>query len=280
MRIEFHTDTVKKSNEDIYGLTKRGAFVIDGASALTDRSFVPDGNDVSWMVQWWRDYLDGHLDDTSYSIKEILKEGVRKFNKEYGRYVDLDSLEAHEQLSAGIAILRKNGDILESFVLGDVEISVKSRKGECSIVTDQALKGLDAEVIDLMRRNHQREKQVIFKGFTEQELEILIRNRKKMNVPGGYYILGHSVDAIDMGIYRTFQADEIEKCLLSTDGIVPLNYKYTRSNLLERIRQSGVRDVIRELRGMEESDREKRSIGRLKTHDDATLIYLDFSLQS
>ena len=280
MRIEFHTDTVKKSNEDIYGLTKRGAFVIDGASALTDRSFVPDGNDVSWMVQWWRDYLDGHLDDTSYSIKEILKEGVRKFNWEYGRYVDLDSLEAHEQLSAGIAILRKNGDILESFVLGDVEISVKSINGECSIVTDQALKGLDAEVIDLMRRNHQREKQVIFKGFTEQELDVLIRNRKKMNVPGGYYILGHSVEAIDMGIYRTFQADEIEKCLLSTDGIVPLNYKYTRSNLLERIRQSGVREVIRELRGMEESDREKRSIGRLKTHDDATLIYLDFGLQS
>ena len=101
-----------------------------------------------------------------------------------------------------------------------------------------------------------------------------------MNVPGGYYILGHSVEAIDMGIYRTFQADEIEKCLLSTDGIVPLNYKYTRSNLLERIRQSGVREVIRELRGMEESDREKRSIGRLKPHDDATLIYLDFGLQS
>ncbi len=280
MRIEFHTDTVKTSNEDIYGLTKRGAFVIDGASALTSRSFVPEGNDVSWMVQWWRDYLEEHLDDITFTIQEILKDGIRNFNKDYGRFVDLANLQPHEQLSAGIAILRKNGNILESYVLGDVEISVEGRNGDCSIVTDQALKGLDAEVIELMRRNHEREKQVVFKGFTEKELEILIRNRKKMNVAGGYYILGHSVEAVDMGIFKTFQIDEIERCLLSTDGIVPLNYKYNRSNLLDRIRSKGVREIIRELRGMEESDREKRSMGRLKTHDDATVIYLDFGLQS
>lgn len=280
MRIQFHTDSVKKSNEDIYGLTKRGAFVIDGASALTNRSFVPDGNDVSWMVQWWRNYLDNHLDDTTYSIQEIMKKGIEEFNREYGKFVDLKTLQPHEQLSAGIAIVRKNDDLLESYVLGDVEISIENKSGECQIVTDDALKGLDSEVVELMRRNHQRERQLVFKGFTEEEMDILIRNRKKMNIPGGYFILGHSTDAVDMGIYKTFQIKDVERCLLSTDGIVPLNYKYSRRNLLDRIRAKGVREVIRELRGLEESDREKRTIGRLKTHDDVTVVYLDFGLQS
>ncbi len=279
MRIEFHSDTAKKSNEDIYGLTKMSAYVIDGASALTDRSFTPDGNDVSWMVHWWKGYLDNNIDDMTKTIQEILREGIRRLNSEYRKFVDLDTLEPHEQLSAGIAIVRKNGETLEAYVLGDVEITIEDKSGECSIVTDNSIKGLDLEVIELMRRNHQREHQVVFRGFTQEELSFLVNNRKKMNSPGGYFILSHNIDAVDMGIFKSFQISEIEKCLLATDGIVPLNVKYSRKNLLERIRSNGVREIIKELRRLEVSDREKQAIGRLKTHDDATLVYLDFGFQ-
>lgn len=280
MRIEFHTDSVKRNNEDIYGLTNRSAFVIDGASALTGRSFTPGGNDVSWMVSWWKNFLNENIDDTTISIQSILKLGVREFNSDYGKFVDINTLLPHEQLSAGIAIIRKNGDVLESFVLGDVEISVEDKYSKCIIITDSKLKGFDSEVIELMKTNHERENQLVFKGFTQEELDILISNRQKMNTIDGYFILGHSDEAIDHGIYEEFDIKDIARCLLSTDGIVPLNFKYTRRSLLERIRTAGVRNVIRELRGLEELDLEKRSIGRLKTHDDATVIYLDFSLQS
>lgn len=280
MKIQYYTDSVKKSNEDIYGLTKKGAFVIDGASSLTEKNFTPDGNDVSWMVKWWRDYLDNNLDNTLFTIQQILKEGIKRFNREYGKYVDLNSLKPHEQLSAGIAILRKNGNLLESYVLGDVEISIENKTGECTIVTDTFLKGMDSEVIELMRRNHQRENQLVFKGFTEEELEILTRNRMTMNVKGGYFILGHSVDAVDMGIYKTFNINEVQKCLLSTDGIIPLDSKYSRKILLERIGINGVKEIIKELREIEKSDILRKKIGRLKTHDDATVVYLDFGLQS
>lgn len=280
MKIEFHSDSVKKYNEDTYGLTYKSAFVIDGASALTDRSFIPGNNDVSWMVNWWKDFLYKSLDDTTNSIQSILKHGVRNFNIDYGKFIDIETLLPHEQLSAGIGIVRKNGDILESFVLGDVEISLEDKYSKCHIVTDSAVKGFDSEVIELMKNNNEREKQLVFKGFTEEELSILISNRKKMNTAGGYFILGHSEDAINYGVYKEFHIKDIAGCLLSTDGIVPLNFKYTRKNLLDRIRAIGVRNIIRELRGLEESDLGKRSIARLKTHDDATVIYLDFSLQS
>ena len=71
MKIEFYTDTVKKSNEDIYGITRNGAFVIDGASALTDKNYTPSGNDVSWMVHWWKDYLEENLDNTLILFKRF-----------------------------------------------------------------------------------------------------------------------------------------------------------------------------------------------------------------
>lgn len=279
MRIEYHTDTVKKYNEDIYGLTKRSAFVLDGASALSNNSYTPDKNDVSWMVNWWKEYLYLNIDDTTSTIQSILRNGVREFNREYGKFVDINSLEPHEQLSAGIAVVRKNKNTLEAYVLGDVEITAEDKSGICYVITDTALKELDSEVIELMRRNKYRENEVVFKGFTEAELEILIRNRSRMNTDGGYFILGHSEDAIDFGIYKELDITQINRCLLSTDGIVPLSVKYSRETLLDQIRSKGVKNIIKELRGIEEMDKEKRFIGRLKTHDDATVVYLDFTLQ-
>ena len=99
-----------------------------------------------------------------------------------------------------------------------------------------------------------------------------------MNKPGGYFILSHSKEAVDRGIYKTIPVESIERCLLATDGLVPLSYRYSKKSLLDRIREKGAKELIKELRNLEEADRDKRNIGRLKTHDDATLIYLDFGL--
>jgi Protein phosphatase 2C len=278
MKIEFYTDTVKESNEDIYGITRIGAFVIDGASALTDKNYTPSGNDVSWMVHLWKDYLEENLDNTLYSIQKILEEGIDHFNKEYGKFVDLSTLKPYEQLSAGISIVRKNGEFLEAYVLGDVEITIEDKDREFIVITDTSLENLDGEVKQIMGRNKKRKDQIVFKEFTQEELDILILNRSKMNEPGGYFILSHSKEAVDMGIYKTIPVESIERCLLATDGLVPLSYRYSKKSLLDRIREKGAKELIKELRNLEEADKDKRNIGRLKTHDDATLIYLDFGL--
>lgn len=280
MKIEFYTDTVKKRNEDIYGITRNGAFVLDGASALTDKNYTTSGNDVNWMVNWWKGYLEETLDNTRYSIQGILEEGIDHFNNAYGKYVDLSTLKPYEQLSAGIAIVRKNEGFLESYVLGDVEITIEDKDGECKVVTDKSIMNLDNQVIHSMGKNKKRKDQLVFKDFTQEELDILRINRSKMNEPEGYYILSHCKEAVDMGIYKTIPIESVEKCLLATDGLVPLSYRYSKKSLLERIRENGAKEIIKELRNLEEADKDKKTIGRLKTHDDATLIYLGFGLES
>ena len=165
MKIEFYTDTVKKSNEDIYGITRNGAFVLDGASALTDKNYTPSGNDVNWMVNWWKEYLEENLDNTLYSIQEILEEGIDHFNKEYGKFVDLSTLKPYEQLSAGIAIVRKNGEFLESYVLGDVEITIEDKDSECMVITDSSIKNLDDEVIQMYGQEQKKKGPTCLQGF-------------------------------------------------------------------------------------------------------------------
>lgn len=278
MEIDYYTDTVKKSNEDIYGITRFGAFVIDGASALTDKNYTPSGNDLNWMIHWWKQYLEENLDHTRYGIQEILKEGIERFNEEYGKFVDISTLKPYEQLSAAIAIVRKNGEFLESYVLGDVEIILENKDREFIVITDSSISNFDGQVIQLMGSNKKRQDAIVFKGFTQEELDILISNRSKMNEPGGYFILSHSQEAVDRGIYKTIPVESIKRCLLATDGIMPLRSKYSKKALLNRIKEKGAQELIKELRNLEEVDSDKRSIGRLKTHDDATLIYLDFDL--
>jgi len=279
MRIEFETDTKKQSNEDIYGLTNKGAFVLDGASALSYKNHTPSGNDVNWMVNWWKKYLENNLDNTSLSIQKILKKGIDFFNEEYGKFIDISTLKPHEKLSAGIAVVRRNRGYLETYVLGDVEVTLEDKSGDCTLVTDSFIKNLDDEVISLMKNNNIRKSEIVFKGFTQKEMDILIKNRSMMNKPGGYYILSHSKEAVDKGVYKKVKIEEIERCLLATDGIIPLSTRYTKKNLLENLRSKGVKEVIKELRTIEESDIHKKTIGRLKTHDDATLVYMDFGIQ-
>jgi serine/threonine protein phosphatase PrpC len=131
----------------------------------------------------------------------------------------------------------------------------------------------------MISKNNRRNSEIVFKGFTQEEMDILIRNRSKMNKPGGYYILSHEKEAVDKGVYKKVNIEEVERCLLATDGITPLSTKYTKKTLLENLRKKGVKEIIKELRKIEESDIHKKTIGRLKTHDDATLVYMDFGFQ-
>lgn len=276
MKIEFYTDSRKDKNEDIYGVTTHGAFVLDGASSLINTSFTPGGNDVHWMVNWWKTYLEENLDKLDEDIEEILYRGIREFNQEYGKYTNVERLSCLEQISAGIALVRNRWDNFECYVLGDVEITVEDKDDLVEIITDRSLKNLDRQVIDMVSSGSDRESRIVFNGFTEEELQILRTNRMKMNKKDGYSILACSVDAIKKGIYKEYPLDHLKRCLLSTDGINPLDNYYTRKRLLDEMNKRGVKGLIAELRGIETKDTKKRKIKRLKTHDDATAVLLNF----
>jgi len=276
MKIEYYTDSKKDKNEDIYGYTSHGAFVLDGASSLVKTNFSPGGNDVHWMVNWWKRYLENSLDHLDKTIIEILQEGVKTFRKDFGKFTDLETLSVLEQVSAGIAVVRKKEAIFECFVLGDVEITVEDKDGQVDIVTDSTIKILDLQVINMISQSENRENRIVYKGFTAEELDILKKNRMKMNQKDGYSILATSVEAINKGIYKTYPLHHLKRCLLSTDGINPLDNYYMREDLLDEMHKRGVKDLIDELRDHEKEDLKKKKVKRLKTHDDATAVLLEF----
>ncbi|MCM1988739.1 hypothetical protein [Oceanirhabdus seepicola] len=276
MKIDSYTHSVKIENEDCFGVTATSAFVMDGASSLSDCHFTPALNDVVWMRNWWQNYLLEHLDDLETPLIKLLEQGVKDINEEFSEYTPVESLSKLEQVSASIAIVRKNKNFMECFVLGDVEISLKREGQSVEVLTDERIKPLDQKVIQFMSKNTNRLNKCVFKGFTEEELALLKKNRMKMNTENGYYILSHDESAIANGIYKRYPLDYWSSCLLASDGVSILDKYYPRSELMELMRTKGVKSLIEVLRGYEGEDEKMVSLRRLKAHDDATAVYIEY----
>jgi len=222
-------------------------------------------------------YLKAHLDELERSLHDIVEKGVSSFNEAFSMYKPVKLLSQLEKVSASIGIIRMLDKQLECLVLGDVEISIKHKGGQLDILTDERIKHLDAQVIQLMNKNSDREKACVFKGFTSEEWSLLRNNREKMNTEDGYYILSHDVAAIKKAIYRVYPLEKLESCLLSSDGINPLDRFYSRIKLMEEIKKTGVNHLLEKLRNWESTDERKVVLHRLKTHDDATVVFLEFN---
>ncbi|GAA0181402.1 hypothetical protein SH2C18_39390 [Clostridium sediminicola] len=277
MKIDHITNTFKENNEDGYGITKHSFWVIDGASSLNKNNYTDEGNDVVWMVNWWNKYLNETIEQLDRTIIDILETGVIKLNEDYSKFVDIESLSKLDRASAGISIARINKETLECFVLGDVEINLKTKSGDIKHLSDGKIKCLDKEVISLMLNNPNREKELVFKGFTKNELKLLRNNRMKMNTKDGYYILEHEKESIKKGIYKEFKLKDIDEVLLMSDGYAQLYNNYRLSELFIECKTRGVKNLLEELRSLEKNDKAMRSRKRLKLHDDCTAIYFDVS---
>lgn len=276
MITEAYTHSIKAANEDIYGITHYAAFVMDGASALTNNNFTPAENDVVWMVKWWERYLIANLDELERPLEDIIEKGIIAFNEAFAIYKPVEQLSKLEQVSSSLAIIRIHPMHFECYVLGDVEISLKRKDGVLEILTDERIKYLDAQVIELMAQNSEREKFCVFKDFTEEEWSLLKKNRMKMNTEEGYYILSHDVTAVFKGIHKVYPREILESCLISSDGLSPLDRFYQRSALMDEIKNMGIHALVDKLRAIENDDKEKAVLKRLKTHDDATAIFMEF----
>lgn len=275
MKIDYITDSYKKYNEDGFGILKNSFWVLDGASALNNCNYTDEENDVFWVVNWWNEYLKENLENYDKTIIEIVEDGVRKLNNEFSKFVDIKTLSKLDRVSSGIAIVRINKDIVECFLLGDVEINLKNKENKFIRLTDNSIEALDKEVMKLMASDEERQKHLIFKGFTERELLLLQKNRCKMNTEDGYYILEHEIDAIKKGIYKEYNINEIDEMLLMTDGYAQMYKVYDLSEVFKESKIKGLKKAVSELREREEADNEMKNYLRLKKHDDVTAILIE-----
>lgn len=280
MKVDGISNTYKANNEDSYGMTEYGFWVMDGASALKQNNYSDEGNDVVWIVQWWEHYLKRNLDKLDKSLQTILEEGIDSLNVEFSKFVDIATLSKLDKVSSAIALVRINGDVVECFILGDVEILIQKKSGSMSILTDESIDHLDRQVMALMASNSNRENEIEFSGFTHEELQLLRQNRMTMNIHNGYAILEHDKHAITRGIYKEYAKAVIADILIVSDGYSSIYNKYhqcKKEDVIVFCKNRGIRKVLDIIRDIESQDAQMIRYKRLKCHDDATAILIEIA---
>ncbi|CCX72347.1 putative uncharacterized protein [Firmicutes bacterium CAG:83] len=187
-----------------------------------------------------------------------------------------------EGVSAALAILRETGEQVEVFVLGDCAAGVRFRDGRGpELVSQEAVSRLDGAVVAEMCRLHrERGIDVIEARQLPEVREMLLRHRRMMNRPGGYWIAGFAPEAARHGTHRVYRREELSRVVLFSDG-----FSGQREALLGAeepcLQERGggepcLQERFRQLRQREAADSRCNRYPRLKPGDDVSGIVAVF----
>lgn len=266
-------------NEDRIGYGKDFIFVIDGATGLRGVNIMGERSDAEWFSRRLAEELQIYLQDDRLSIQEILYQSLERIRKEY-----FLSLQCHPGLtpdypSAGIVIFRERNGYLESFRLGDCVGVIRYKSGKIALMKEENLVKLDKYAIqcqvNIARMN----------GITVREArplinDVLIKNRDKLNTPGGYWILEPNGVGIPYGEHRKFDLNKVESISCMSDGYFAAleTYKLMKNytEFQDILINGGCANVVRKMFTIQENDMDYNKYPRFKFRDDASAVIAKF----
>lgn len=275
-------------NED-YIIWEDNSFVLilDGSTGLTDMSPPEEYCSWSkWFVVRFAELVSGRIDSIS-DIKMLVADCIETLSKEYSLLsmgYDGDRGRISEP-SASMALLIDRGDRVELGLLGDISVLVKYNDYVVEHVHSNRVEKLDKRVFSLMEEvrlelDDKSIKSVMADGRVK---ELLATNRLKKNSgeEDGYWILGLDKEAayhIEIyNWYRRYEGDT-KSILLCTDGFSAYYRDYRKDWLVStfnKMENDSLSTVYKELREVEDADKDCIMYTRYKTHDDAAAVLVE-----
>ena len=138
-------------------------------------------------------------------------------------------------------------------------------------MSQEAVSRLDGAVVAEMCRLHrERGIDVIEARQLPEVREMLLRHRRMMNRPGGYWIAGFAPEAARHGSHRVYRREELYRVVLFSDG-----FSGQREALLGA-EEPCLQELYRQLRQREAADSRCNRYPRLKPGDDVSGIVAVF----
>ena len=224
----------------------RGNFagVADGATPLAH-----DWPDAGEFADFALQALATHSD--AATVREQWARAIDVAVQAYG--------EGGHTRSCGVATSRVIDRRLEISSAGDCGAIVLLRDQQLHVQLDQRLAALDADA-----RGH------------PGELQRLLRNRARMNTPGGYWVFAPAPALVDHVQHAAFPIEDVESVLLFSDGLSRLVHPDRADDwrrLLSTARLEGLPTLMASLRQREAAPAPGQTL--LERADDAVAILLE-----
>lgn len=262
-------------NEDGIGLRGPFAWVIDGATGLSDEQLTSGGSDAAWLAgQVGERLMDLAGQGGADTVLRRLETGIDADFREVSAHVQ--AIDDHHAPSACLGLMEARvveGGQIEVFgrFLGDVIALVPSEKGLVRWSDERAKPFEKKTLAALEAREHAPGSIPV--GVRRQILE----NRTKLNRPDGYWVVNPLRPWAGRELRFSAQVEAGAPIVLATDGfmrLVDVFGAYSDSILHARLAAGKGADLMEELRERERSDSMAGAFPRVKTHDDATFLVI------
>lgn len=265
-------------NEDIFYTSEDITILMDGATGLGNNELDIYKTSAEWYVSELLQYLKCKLvDKENIELKDLVKaaiehmaEKIEKKEKELGI-----KLKSYEIPSSSLLVLRKRGEFLELFSLGDSITLIKHKNDNIvEEIRDWNIYNLDNNVWKLMKDISTAKNITIKETMNEPEiLELLRNNRQLKNKAGGYYIASDDSSVVSYAHQKKYKLDEIEKVFICTDGFDIDVLNMTKEEFMNNISDENIEYYAKEIKRklLEDKNWEKYQ-NRFKDCDDITAI--------
>ncbi|MFP9191268.1 hypothetical protein ACLI4Q_06345 [Natrialbaceae archaeon A-CW1-1] len=269
------SDTVSEFNEDCATVTDEAAWVLDGATGITDDTFTEAPSDGHWYVREFDRYLREHVADTSKSLTAHAETAIQELRGRFDTFAPLDSIDPAAEPSATGVIVRWIDGVLEYYVLCDSTLMVVD-DDHLTRHTDRRIESLETAAKSKLR--HLKSDGIDHATARQQVLPVLRENRRQKNTKDAYWVLSFDPEAAKQGL--TGQYELPVTAYLFSDGFGRLVETYDVypdwDAAITDIEHQGVESALETIREIERDDPNADEYLRLKAADDVTVVKLVF----
>ncbi len=264
------------TNEDGLGLHGRFAWVIDGATGLSNEQIASGASDAAWLAGRIGDGLQA-LATMELATDEVLTRLEAQVRSDYdAATAHVPEGRDHDAPAAclGLVEAREAGEgalLLEGWFLGDVVALVPSGGGVVRW-TDERAKPFERKTLAALGgQGHEAGRIPV--AVRRQILE----NRTWLNRPDGYWVVSPRRPWAGRELRFQAHVGPGDPIALATDGfmrLVDVFGAYTDETLHAALAAGRGDDLMRELRSLESRDPMAAAHLRVKTHDDASVLVI------
>ncbi|UVF20909.1 hypothetical protein HPT29_007220 [Microvirga terrae] len=249
------------------------AWVIDGATGLSDEQVTPGGSDAAWLAGLVGDSLTGLAGDGNPDA--ILRHLEYEIDTAFRAITThVPPVDDHHAPSACLGLIEartgRDGQVaIHGRFLGDVIALIPTEQG---IVrwSDERAKPFERKTLAALgAREHAPG------SIPEVVRRQILENRGRLNRPDGYWVVNPLRPWAGQELRFDAQVGSGEPIVLATDGfmrLVDVFEAYSDRTLHAELAAGRGADLLQELRDRERSDLMAGLYPRVKTHDDATFL--------
>lgn len=259
----------------LVGSNRGHAWVIDGATGVGDRVYVPGADsDAAWLAGRL-DQLFCDLPQSSEPVRVSLRRVIGRVRDDYLLATGSVSVPDYAIPSAAALYCgwEQSGHRIHVRFsgLGDCSALVREVDGPLHIVGDLSRGGSDAQLLHRFSAFHGDESE-----SARAELRDFLRSRRSlMNREDGYWVFSIAPEAASHVEETTLCLRSPADMLLMTDGFARLIdhfNAYTPDALISAAREHGLSALYEELRALENADAGCITAPRVKSQDDASAV--------